>query len=271
LAVESEGGAIRLVEADSGAEIARLEGPVHTCVLPACFSPDGTHLVAGDIETERLVVWDLRALRQDLQALGLDWHAQPFPPAAGGGPLRRLSVEVRLGNFRQQAKADQLVAQARRDLLSRQPAAAVAALRDAVRASPSHGEAHNFLAWLLLTGPKPLRNPEEALPLARKALELAPRDPRYLNTLGVALYRAGKPAEAVVRLEKSLATRQGKTAAFDLFFLAMCHAQLGDKEKAKDCFARAVESVEGQKGMPATQAEELKAFRREAEEKLGQE
>src|SRR5262249_25880285 len=98
LAVEGKGGAIRLVEADSGAAIARLEGPVHTSMIPLCFSPDGTHLVAGDDENERLVVWDLRALRQDLQALGLDWHAQPFPVAAQSGPLRRLSVEVLLGH-----------------------------------------------------------------------------------------------------------------------------------------------------------------------------
>jgi WD40 repeat protein len=100
LAVEAEGGAVRLVEADSGMEVARLEGPAHTRVIPMCFSPDGTKLVAAAAETETLVVWDLRALRQDLRALDLDWDAPPYPPPVESDPLPRISVDVDVGTFR---------------------------------------------------------------------------------------------------------------------------------------------------------------------------
>jgi WD40 repeat protein/Tfp pilus assembly protein PilF len=268
LAIQGEGGVIRLVEADSGAEIARLEAPVHTGLVPLCFSPDGTQLIAAAVENQTLVIWDLRALRQELQALDLDWDAPPYPPAAKSGPLPRIDVDVVLGNFAQRAAADRLVTQAHSDLRSGKHAQALAALRQAVRIDPTDAEAHNALAWLLLTGPMSLRNPQEALPLARKASALAPEDAYCLNTLGVALYRADKAAEAVPVLEKSLAAGQRQHDAHDLFFLAMCHAKLGAVAKARDCFDRAVKWVDAQKGLSAQHAEELKAFRAEAEEAL---
>jgi serine/threonine protein kinase/WD40 repeat protein len=122
LAVEGDGGTIRLVEAESGVEVARLAAPVRANVVPLCFSPDGTQLVAGEGESETLIVWDLRALRQDLQALDLDWEAPPYPPAAARGPRPPISVDVDLGNFAQRAQAGLLVAQATNQLNSGQPA-----------------------------------------------------------------------------------------------------------------------------------------------------
>jgi hypothetical protein len=56
-------------------------------------------------------------------------------------------------------------------------------------------------AWRLLTGPREQRDPAWALLLARKAVELAPGQFPYLNTLGAALYRNGKFAEAIPVLE----------------------------------------------------------------------
>ena len=161
-----------------------------------------------------------------------------------------------------------MTTQAHIHLRSGQHAQALAALRQAVETESTHAEAHNSLAWLLLTGPRSLRDPREALPLARKAVELAAADAPCLNTLGVALYRADKAAEAVAVLEKSLAQGKGKFDSFDLFFLAMCHAKLGDAAKAKDCFERAVKWVAGQKNLPTEYQAELKTFRAEAEVEL---
>ncbi len=144
-------------------------------------------------------------------------------------------------------------------------AAGLRDLRLAVRLDPEMGVAHNNLAWLLLAGPPELRAPAEALRHAYRAAELADRPRVYDNTLGVALYRNGEYARAIPALERSLAAGGGETDAYDLYFLAMCHAKLGDKALAKECFERAVRWVESKTGLRAEYAEELRQFRAEAE------
>jgi tetratricopeptide (TPR) repeat protein len=139
---------------------------------------------------------------------------------------------------------------------------------DALVARAAVAELYNNVAWELITGPGEGRHPAQALPLAKKAVTLAPREQVCWNTLGVVGYRLGKYEEARAALERSLALSRGDFDAFDLFFLAMCHARLGEAAKAKDCFDRAVKWVEGQKNLSPQHVEELKAFRAEAEAEL---
>ncbi len=80
---------VRLIQPDSGAEIARLTVPEQTSLYPQCFSPDGAQLVALGAENGLLYVWDLRAIRAGLKELGLDWDRPdypPPPPPLGAGP-----------------------------------------------------------------------------------------------------------------------------------------------------------------------------------------
>jgi tetratricopeptide (TPR) repeat protein len=218
-----------LVDADSGAEIARLTVPEQTRVTPQCFSPDGSQLVAIGHESNLLYIWDRRALRAELKELDLDWDGDDYPQAVQAAPA---PLEVRV------VGAD--------DLLD--------------------PEGLNGEAWRLVTGPAEQRDPARALQLIQKAVKQKPAEAMFWNTLGVAQYRNGQYKEALAALEKSLAAGQGQFDAFDLFFLAMCHAKLGDAAKAKDCFERAVKWVEAQKNLPARYVEELKAFRAEAAE-----
>jgi tetratricopeptide (TPR) repeat protein len=142
---------------------------------------------------------------------------------------------------------------------------AVRGLRTAAEVDPENALTQNSLAWLLLTGPMEVRNPSEALLHARAAAG-AHGDQYFLNTLGVALYRNARYAEAVPVLEKSLSIGKGGSDGFDEYFLAMCHAKLGNPAKAKDHFDRAVKWVESKKDLCAQHSEELKAFRAEADE-----
>jgi tetratricopeptide (TPR) repeat protein len=142
-----------------------------------------------------------------------------------------------------------------------------AAAADRERALAHGGNNPSILnnhAWYLLTGPVKERNPVKALRLVRQALKQQPGNPVLLNTLGVAEYRNGQYKEALVTLQKSLAAGKGQSDAFDLFFLAMCHARLRDGAKAKDCFNRAVRWCVDHKGLPAEQEAELRSFRAEA-------
>ncbi len=123
----------------------------------------------------------------------------------------------------------------------------------------------NTHAWQLAIGPVAQRDPVKALELIKEAIKQQPGNALFLNTLGVVQYRNGQYKEAVATLEKSLAAGQGNSDAFDLFFLAMCHARLGDAAQARDCFDRAVRWRQGQKNLSANYTAELTAFQTEAE------
>jgi WD40 repeat protein len=225
LALETGKGVIRLLRAETGAELARLEDPGEARALRLRFSPDSTLLVVQSCDNQAVHVWDLRKLREGLKLLGLDWDA---PPYADPGQAAAAPLDVRI-------------------------------------VDPT---ALNSRAWHLVTGPAGQRDPERALKLIRQALDQEPDNPMYFNTLGVVLYRNRQYKEALAMLEKSLVAGEGEFDAFDLFFLAMCHAKLGDAAKAKDCFDRAVKWVEAQKDLQAQHVEELMAFRAEAEAAL---
>jgi hypothetical protein len=56
--------------------------------------------------------------------------------------------------------------------------------------------------------------------------------PSFLNTLGAALYRAGRSQEALRRLEEGVRKRGGESLPQDWVFLAMAHHQLGHHAEA---------------------------------------
>jgi tetratricopeptide (TPR) repeat protein len=142
---------------------------------------------------------------------------------------------------------------------------AEAAYREAIRLQPDNALAHHYLAWLLATSADPRRrNPQEAVASAERAVELAPQDGGCLNTLGAARYRAGDYRGAVTALEKAMGFRDGGDS-FDWFFLAMAHWQLGDKDQARQWYAKAVSWMEEHRAKD----QELARFRAEAEELLG--
>jgi tetratricopeptide (TPR) repeat protein/WD40 repeat protein len=153
-------------------------------------------------------------------------------------------------------------------LMLGQHADAAADCRKSLEVNAEQAGPNWALAWIHANGPAPFRDPRKALPFAQRAVALEAKVSRHHHVLGVVYYRLGRWKEAVGAFERGLEMRGGKTTAYYDFFLAMCHAKLGDPARAKDCFDRAVKWTAGQKGLPARHAEELKAFRAEAEEVL---
>jgi Flp pilus assembly protein TadD len=149
----------------------------------------------------------------------------------------------------------------------KQPEKGIAEIREAIRLSPIFAQVANNMAWLLATAPDPnQRDGRQSVAVARLAVEAAPTNGKFWNTLGAAQYRAGNFKEAVAALGKSMELRKDGES-FDWFFLAMGHWQLGEKEKARKCFDQAVQWME--KNQPKD--EELRRFRAEAEELLKKE
>jgi tetratricopeptide (TPR) repeat protein len=120
-------------------------------------------------------------------------------------------------------------------------------------------------AWQLATGPEPRRDLDRALALARRAVELSPRDGAILGTLGVVLYRAGRYAESRTSLEQSLAAGYGPSDGDALFFLAMAHHRLGHRDAARAHFDRALRWMSAHPYVVAPRLRQLAAFRAEAE------
>jgi WD40 repeat protein len=231
LAVADEPGEVRLVEPATGREYARLSVPVP--VWPTCFSGDGGYLIGTSEGTSAPHVWDLRAIGRQLAELGLEWDLPLLPPSpALAEPLR---IEIDTGGLDLEAKKRKLALERNND------------------------------AWQLAKGEPDKPALVRARQLIQQALWDDPNNPLFLNTLGVIQYRDQQYKEAVVTLETSLTASRDETVPFDLLFLAMCHARLGDTVRAKERFDQAMKWTAANKDLPPKWSEELKAFRAEAE------
>ena len=116
----------------------------------------------------------------------------------------------------------------------------------------------NNRAWRLATDPDPARRDvAEALRLAEEAVKAQPENAAYLNTLGVARYRAGNLKAAIETLDRS--TRIRGPNAETGFFLAMAHARSGHRDRASENYRTADQSARDPK--PGS---ELSRFREEA-------
>jgi tetratricopeptide (TPR) repeat protein len=127
---------------------------------------------------------------------------------------------------------------------------------------------HVVLASFLATCPDAtLRDPAQAVKIARAATTAMPLLGPAWDTLGVALYRAGDWTAAIAALEKSieLDPAQEKQNVTNRLFLAMCHWRLDHKDEARKWHARALKGMETLKAP----TEELCRFRDEAAGLLG--
>jgi eukaryotic-like serine/threonine-protein kinase len=94
----------------------------------------------------------------------------------------------------------------------------------------------NSVAWACALGPDATADPGLPVRLAETGLRSSGDDAlnkaAFLNTLGATLYRAGRFAEAIRRLEEAIQARNGVGAPEDWVFLALAHHRLGDRDEA---------------------------------------
>jgi sugar lactone lactonase YvrE len=101
MALELSPGVIRLCEVTTGRTVAHLQDPnlnVNRCMA---FTPDGTQLIVAATYERAVHRWDLRAMRAELKAMGLDWDWPEFAaPDEGEKDAPALEVEVVDGKAR---------------------------------------------------------------------------------------------------------------------------------------------------------------------------
>jgi serine/threonine protein kinase len=265
----NRGSLVRLVDPESGHELATLEPPSEypRGVLWPCFSPDGGWLAVptGPV----ILVWDLRLIRAQLARMGLDWDVPPIPGSETAPAPLPLRVHVEGANWFAEASVGEAQANAghwaeaasslaravgqgvddplvwHRHLLLRLHAGDLAGYRAGCSAlisrfgrvgRPGFVEP---VAWACALGQDALA---DWRPLARaieSAVKQRPENSELRKTLGAVLIRAGLPREAIAALEESIRVNGHGGNAFDWLFLAMAHHRLGHSKQATAALASA--------------------------------
>src|SRR5438105_11722463 len=98
MALEMAPGVIHLKEISSGRTVARLEDPQGDVSSWLSFTSDGTQLIVVAKYAGAIHRWDLRAIRERLKVMNLDWDWPEFPlltaRASFSGTHRLLRVSV---------------------------------------------------------------------------------------------------------------------------------------------------------------------------------
>jgi WD40 repeat protein len=93
LAIASARHVVRLIDVETGEPVATLESSHPQYVAWLCFSPDGSHLAVA-CANHTIRVWNLRTMREQLAAMGLDWDLPPYPPATEMKPREPLTSQL---------------------------------------------------------------------------------------------------------------------------------------------------------------------------------
>jgi WD40 repeat protein len=284
--------AVRLVEVETGRELAILEPPDPSGLFPMTFSPDGRYLAAPQ-DDQRVHIWDLAAIRGELDALGL---AAGLPDAFGGGAaddrpavdriqvdgadrmgLHRLMIRqilheawIGLRNLWEPRLDDpeELVERGDRWYRLGHWRLAAADYRTALARRPEALNANYAMARLLADAPG-RGDPEEAVRLAQSVVRRWSVRLDYRRTLALALYRAGRFAEAAAELELNI-PRDPDEAGLDGVVLAMCCRRLGQPAAARAALAEALRWRASRPELRPDRAADFDRLLREVESILGE-
>jgi WD40 repeat protein/tetratricopeptide (TPR) repeat protein/tRNA A-37 threonylcarbamoyl transferase component Bud32 len=125
------------------------------------------------------------------------------------------------------------------------------------------------IAWVCALGPNSVTDYQPVLRLAEMAVAKLPKDAGVLGILGAILHRAGRPEDAVKRLQEAIAKSPAKRGLPENWlFLALVHQQLGHMAEAKKCLARAAQLLDQAKNLSGEQRLDLQILRREAETRI---
>ena len=249
LATASYDRTIKLWDLTTGREVFTLLG--HTAGL-VCFtlSPDGNRIISGSYDATARV-WDATPLPSDVIAE----HDTRY--------RRKLETLHQLKAMTNDALRADILAQ------RGEWALAAHALREAIKAKPENirhhlhlclsllqignnqayrqaaqdlfaafGKSYDFqannVAWCYVLGPDAVDDTDIPVRLAESAVaaHFDAEKAGFLNTLGTALYRAGRYGEAITRLNESVQAGGGVGVPQDWAFLAMAHIGRGDVEAA---------------------------------------
>jgi tetratricopeptide (TPR) repeat protein len=125
----------------------------------------------------------------------------------------------------------------------------------------------NNAAWYCTYAPDAMADLAVPIRMAEKAIAGYPPQQKQfaLNTLGAALYRAGRIDEAIARLDESVKASGGVGVPQDWAFLAMAHHKKGNDDEARRWLEKLRSHKPDEKAGFSTDVVECRMFLREAE------
>jgi tetratricopeptide (TPR) repeat protein len=250
------------------------------------FSPDGTRLAVA--ANELLEVWEVDERRQRAEAARrlqaeqwrVAWHRQQAEETGDGFAVRfhrswlialepnegahhgaRADANAELGRWDEAAAdaaralelgPDDMRAWHRQAVLDLHAGNVAAYRATCTRMLQRHGrtkdpDVANSVAWNCILAPGATADAEHVVRLAESAVAADARWNR-LGTLGAALYRAGRPEQAVTRLREAIKAH-GREGIFEnWFFLALANHHLSRPDEARQCLEKALQKGENEAG-----------------------
>jgi tetratricopeptide (TPR) repeat protein len=107
------------------------------------------------------------------------------------------------------------------------------------------GTSDSFTLWTCVLAPNAVGDPMALANGAEKAVGKEPKDLMSANSLGAALYRAGRYDEAARQLTRASGLDPGRTSLiYTWFFLAMTHHRLGHAPQARQWLDKALQATD---------------------------
>jgi eukaryotic-like serine/threonine-protein kinase len=258
---------VKVWDAITSEELLTLRGH-NGYVLSVAVSADGKRIVSGSLD-QTVKVWDaitgeelltLRGHNGSVQSVAVRaegkrivsgsqdgtikiWDARPWTRELRAEHLRQVLItnayDLVVPLFESVGLRDDVLKRIEQDK-SLSPELRQYAIEIA-NCQPESPLALNNLSWQVTARPGAgAADYAMALRQAQGACRLAPVNGNFLNTLGIAEYRAGKYQQAIATLTRSdklnSTSKQGRQPA-DVAFLAMAHFKLGGKDKAQSLLA----------------------------------
>src|SRR5262249_31764137 len=187
---------IHLKDVATARTVAKLEDPHGDRSGWMSFTPNGTQLVAASPYGKAIHVWDLRAIRQRLKAMGLDWDWEDYPPAVeSDGPLVA-SAAPTIHVISADCHFKRGVELANKGLLEE----AVAESRKAIALDPKPARTYHSLGLALFDQNKV----DDAIVCYEKAIDIDPDYAWAHNSLGGVFHYQRKLDKAIACYKKAI-------------------------------------------------------------------
>jgi WD40 repeat protein/serine/threonine protein kinase len=286
IATASHDRSIKLWDAATGREVFTLRGHAGS-VVGLAFSPDG-HRIVSVSHDDTARVWDasplpvevlgsqearFRQKQTELQALRGRSEAEEFVNG-GNDPFRTGQWEQTAADLGKTVEAYPNLLQFRYQHIlaleeARDRAGVQRACKDLLEkfGNATDPAEANVVAWSCVLVPDAVADREAPIRLAENALARWSEGEKSdgLDTLGAALYRAGRFEEAIRRLNESSQTRGGERVPRGYAFLAMAHHRLGHRDESKHWLDRLRDYQTHQVYDSSWDTLEIKILRREVE------